>query len=100
MPSTQNLYPECGNDFVQKRNLDRHIRSVHVVQGFPCEHCGKLFNRSDNLAKHKCTEPDNIQCEKCEKRFSKKSNLKKHMKTHMNELAGPILWMHEGEKIN
>ena len=76
MPSAQNICPECGKDYVQKRNLDRHIRSVHMVQGFACEHCGKLFNRSENLAKHKCKEPENLQCEKCEKTFFKEEQFK------------------------
>ena len=89
MPSAQNICPECGKDYVQKRNLDRHIRSVHMVQGFACEHCRKLFNRSDKVEKFYLMIRGYKNLQKCGKDIVSvrkpikkkiKSNLKKSLK--------------------
>ena len=96
MPCIKYLCPECGKEFVNKSCLERHIKAIHLVNVFNCQQCGKLFNRRDSLTRHKCKEPSSNKYDRCGKEFSTKSNLGKHMKTHLNELAGPILWMNEG----
>ena len=38
----------CGDDF----NMQRHLKSVHGNQKFPCNQCDSVFNRRDHLKEH------------------------------------------------
>ena len=41
----------CSKTFTQKKNLDSHLKR-HNDQ-YNCEHCKAVFNRVDNLKRHK-----------------------------------------------
>lgn len=43
---------ECGREFNHRRNMVRHLRSVHQKLTAKCNICGKSFNRNDYLTKH------------------------------------------------
>ncbi|XP_046564057.1 zinc finger protein 790-like [Haliotis rubra] len=44
----------CRKTFTQKRNLLRHVRTVHNDERYNCEQCGKCYSRLDALQSHKC----------------------------------------------
>ncbi|XP_029930373.1 zinc finger and BTB domain-containing protein 49-like [Myripristis murdjan] len=55
-------------------------------KGFICPYCGKSFERSGHLERHKLihTGEKPYRCEICGRRFNQKCSLKEHMKTHRN----------------
>ena len=52
MASTKYLCPECGKEFVNKSSLESHIKTLHLVNVYTCQQCGK---------------PSNTKCERCGK---------------------------------
>jgi hypothetical protein len=36
----------------RKKNMNKHIKSVHEEKHFWCDHCNLTFNRKDNLKRH------------------------------------------------
>ena len=70
-----------------KAALSRH-KKTHFEIKFECETCDKVYNRSDNLQKHKLIcgtdivkvveAPVTINCETCGKSFTKKRYLQQH----------------------
>ena len=54
-----------------------------------CETCGKTFDRSDNLNRHRRVHNGEkpFECSRCEKRFADKSALNRHLKAHDKHVA-------------
>ena len=71
---------ECGKSFSIKRNLERHIDSVHKKIRFNCERCGKKYADPRALTDHVRSEHLGITypCDECDKRFSFRTLLYKH----------------------
>ena len=46
---------ECFATFEEKKNLNKHIGSVHSDKKFKCKECDMEFNRSDSLKRHELT---------------------------------------------
>ena len=71
----------CPKTFGQKRNLTRHMLT-HEEAKYSCQHCNKLFHRTDLLSKHqtKCLPKNETNCDMCGKTLSKKSHLTRHKK--------------------
>ena len=51
--NTSFLCSKCPKTFPHKRNLVRHVTSVHVENKFVCDSCGKTSSREDLLKRHK-----------------------------------------------
>ena len=77
--------PDCGKDFAQQSNLNKHIKTVHQnKQDFKCVTCGKGFGKKDHLTRHiKCVH--NLEkrylCTQCEKRFGQACDLARHVES-------------------
>ena len=85
----------CDSTFV-KAVLKRHIKTHQDIQ-LPCEACGTVFNRKDNLNKHmklcgtnmtrvRAAPTGEFKCDTCEKVLTNKTNLKQHKRTHARKL--------------
>ena len=73
---------KCGTEFKSDRSLKDHIASIHLGQkNFPCEICGKLFNRATNLHQHKRIHDGikQFQCIYCNSSYGEKRNLMNHI---------------------
>ncbi|XP_069673065.1 zinc finger protein 260-like isoform X18 [Periplaneta americana] len=75
--------------------LTKRSSNKSIKKDFPCDICGRIFNRTYHLNRHKRThrpqsdappkdEPI-FQCELCGKNFSCKSTLKSHQVVHTGE---------------
>nr|XP_029136614.1 zinc finger protein 320-like [Labrus bergylta] len=62
----------------------RTTKRLMFKKGFLCPYCGKYFERSGHLERHKMihTGEKPYRCEICGRRFNQKCSLKEHMKIH------------------
>lgn len=55
------------------------------LQSFPCQRCGKVYNRKGNLGRHvryECGKGPQFPCHLCEKKFFRREKLALHVKNH------------------
>lgn len=75
----------CNKTFATKKDLDRHVSSVHAVKQFKCGSCSKAFTRRDKLQRHEKIHliPQNIfNCSFCPAVFVREHLLVAHAKSH------------------
>ena len=74
----------CSYSFKAKKDLKKHMESVHSLQSHVCKDCGKIFNNIDALKVHNRYHDENLQlrCELCGKGFVSGQKLKEHINTH------------------
>ncbi|XP_054286742.1 oocyte zinc finger protein XlCOF6-like [Macrosteles quadrilineatus] len=78
----------CNKVLSSKGSLTNHQATHSGQKCFCCEHCGKLFTTSPNLAAH-VTRQHNLNtesahsCKECGKLFVRKSALDTHLKCHL-----------------
>ena len=66
-----------------KKELKRHVKSVHYFVKFDCDQCSATFNRKDNYERHleeihstQCL--DGFRCDLCNIFFARKDNFMRH----------------------
>lgn len=78
----------CGSTFFKKKELDRHVLTIHTNQKqFACETCPKVFNRRDKLLRHEKTHnvANVFNCPLCPAVFVRQQMLDLHSKVHNGE---------------
>lgn len=81
----------CGNTFFKKKELDRHVLTIHTsVKQYSCGNCPKTFNRRDKLLRHEKTHnvANVFNCSLCPAVFVRKQMLDFHSKIHNGENQG------------
>ena len=72
---------QCDKDFATKRNLTRHIQSIHEAkEKFSCQSCQQKYTTKDGLKKHilRIHQAKTIPCDECKKMFRTRELLNKH----------------------
>lgn len=74
----------CNLSYYKKKELDRHILSIHSDIKFNCSKCSKSFSRKDKLLRHEKVHliPQFYNCAHCAAVFIRKPLLDLHMKIH------------------
>ena len=86
-PDARHECEVCGRTFAFKRNVTRHLRTVHSADGprHECEVCGRKYTQKGNVSEHLRTvhsaDGPRHQCEVCGRKFTTKSSLMKHLRT-------------------
>lgn len=77
----------CGVTFVTKRNLRRHLKSLHLQEEYVCTQCPqrKVFNRKDRRIYHELTIHGVVKCDVCYEGFTDKKLLREHVLTHQKK---------------
>ncbi|XP_063707958.1 protein suppressor of hairy wing-like [Culicoides brevitarsis] len=86
----------CGKEFTRQYHLTRHLKYMNCdgkrpVIKHPCNVCGALFARMDNLKLHLQThieapqQKKDFQCSYCPRAFLGSSLLNIHLRTHTGE---------------
>lgn len=94
------IYDNSGNgrlmkmsDYIEIETSSKVWKRLRAVERqdmlgiFPCEKCGKMFNRLRNYRKHQVThkKSEDYLCSFCVKKFKTAAYLKQHMKRHTKE---------------
>jgi uncharacterized Zn-finger protein len=72
----------CPANFGEKKNLTRHVSSVHNAQTFNCEKCDFTTKRKDKLKQHIESKHygNTVKCPNCEFQCERKDSLDRHVK--------------------
>ncbi|XP_039608455.1 zinc finger protein 665-like [Polypterus senegalus] len=78
---------ECGKQFKQKSNLNKHLKIHNGEKTYCCNECGKSFSRGSNLRRHRRIHTGEKPhcCSECGKLFLQRSELQKHRRIHTGE---------------
>ena len=74
------LESKTMNKITKNKNKILFLSGFQIPQ-YPCEVCGKVFNRKPNMLRHMFVHSGEkpFQCSICMKQFNQKSNLKSHI---------------------
>ena len=82
---------ECGRNFTQRMDLERHILTVHYnIKEYPCLICAKLFTSKQILKRHFKTVHEGIKPFNC--------NICEYKTTNNSKFNRPFKSVHEGIK--
>ncbi|XP_059201151.1 sal-like protein 1 [Centropristis striata] len=78
----------------------RTVKRLMFKKGYICPYCGKCFERSGHLERHKMihTGERPYRCEICGRRFNQNCSLKEHMKIHRRCIEPKPLEVKVGEQ--
>ena len=86
-----NKCDECSLKFVSRKEMERHVKSVHYLEIHQCDLCSESFTRKDNMLRHKVKKHESehdaayeFNCGQCSSKFSRKDNFERHLMSSSN----------------
>ncbi|PIO38481.1 hypothetical protein AB205_0143620, partial [Aquarana catesbeiana] len=78
---------ECGESFLENRDLLKHQRSHTGERPYSCSECGKCFIQKGHFITHQRSHTGErpFSCSECGKCFIQKGDLQKHQRIHTGE---------------
>lgn len=92
----------CNSAYFKKKELDRHVMSIHTNVSFSCLQCSRSFNRKDKLIRHEKSHllPQFYNCPLCSAVFLRKNMLEIHAKIHEMPNGGQQQQQHDNYEFN
>ncbi|XP_025028987.1 zinc finger protein 436-like isoform X2 [Python bivittatus] len=80
----QKLCPKCGKVFNRSILLLKHKQMHQRTTPYQCSDCGKIFSQRSHLCKHKKShaKEKRFRCSDCGKTFHRSSHLSSHQRIH------------------
>ncbi|KAM6472266.1 uncharacterized protein PHA67_004551 [Liasis olivaceus] len=80
----QKICPKCGKVFNRSILLLKHKQMHQRTIPYQCSDCGKIFSQRSHLCKHKKshTKEKRFRCSDCGKTFHRSSHLSSHQRIH------------------
>ncbi|EDV49746.1 zinc finger protein 586 [Drosophila erecta] len=86
--SNSHVCQNCGERFLFKADLDKHLCYRNSNSTVECPICLKVFSSTQSLDSHKCEEHPPFRCPHCQQNFSREQNLKAHLLIHTESKQG------------
>ncbi|XP_017007365.2 zinc finger protein Paris [Drosophila takahashii] len=82
--SNSHVCQNCGERFLFKADLDKHVCYHTSDSTVECRVCLKVFSNTQSLDKHKCQEMKEriFQCPHCPQTFTQEQQLQAHLLSH------------------
>ena len=81
---------ECSYHTQRQKQLEEHVKRVHLAKPFGCPKCYKEFGIRRDLRRHmKCHGKAEHSCDVCGRRYKEASKLKAHKETHASDYVKP-----------
>ena len=82
MNNSHNVCNQCGKIFSSSSHLNRHTKSVHEGNKYPCDECNFAAARADTLREHIQVIHErvkNFHCDQCDYSATRKAALNRHI---------------------
>ncbi|XP_039232015.1 gastrula zinc finger protein XlCGF52.1 isoform X2 [Drosophila yakuba] len=89
--SNSHVCQSCGERFLFKADLDKHLCYRNSDSTVECPVCLKVFSSTHSLDSHKCEDMQEnppFQCPHCQEAFTREQNLKAHLLIHADSKQG------------
>ena len=82
---------QCGKQYLNSRNLKRHIEVSHDKVKYKCPHCEKEYGEESKVKRHVLTIHESVKysCDQCDNKYTQQYHLREHILIKHEGVAYP-----------